>query len=295
MVRPYKNGGGGGKTAHSVPLPGGCSDRAAPAGGLPKPRTCLSGLRRRPGESMAPSSKGARMRSPGEPRALPSGGSTLAQQSSSLRRAWWGRGGRRGWVRTGVGPLLSLCLQLPRRHPRPLDGPTPWARRDAPRGSCNFPETSAGAGKLQRVPAARVPQTAQWPGAGRTAEECVMGAFGSFPGSDGSRATPASLAVFRARPGAPAGVHTSASRPRANSNAAVSEGAVRDAAVRDCIWPGNPRRVLEERAEIPKFSWVFTRLGTPRAAKRSKRVTGALLLSRKLVGNTASVIWFLPL
>ena len=222
-------------------------------------------------------------------------GSTLAQQSSSLPRAWWGRGGRRGWVRTGAGPLLSLCLQLPRRHPRPLDGPTPWARRDAPRGSYSFPETSAGAGKLQRVPAARVPQPAQWPGAGRTAEACVMGAFGSFPGSDGPRATPACLAVIRALPGALAGGHTSASRPRANSNAAVSEGAVRDAAVRDCIWPGNPRRVLEERAEIPKFSWVFTRLGTPRAAKRSKRVTGALLLSRKLVGNTASVIWFLPL
>ena len=121
-----------------------------------------------------------------------------------------------------------------------------------------------------------------------------MGAFGSFPGSDGARATPASLAVIRVRPGAPAGVHTSASRSRENSNTAVSEGAVRDAAVGDCIWPGSPSRVLRERAEIPNFSWVFTRLGTLRAAKRSKRVTGALLLSRKLLGNTASVIWFLP-
>lgn len=198
-------------------------------------------------------------------------------------------------MRTGAGPLRSLSLPLPRRHPRPLDGPTPWARRDAPRGSYNFPETSAGAGKLQRVPAARVPLTAQWPGAGLTAEECVMGAFGSFPRSDGARATPASLAVIRARPGAPAGMHTTASRPRANSNAAVSEGSVRDAAVGGCIWPGSPSQVLKERAEIPNFSWVFTRLGTPRAAKRSKRVTGALLLSRKLLGNTASVIWFLPL
>ena len=93
-----------------------------------------------------------------------------------------GGAGPEGEVRTGAGPLCSLSLPLPRRHPRPLDGPTPWARRDAPRGSYNFPETSAGAGKLQRVPAARVPLTAQWPGAGLTAEEYVMGAFGSFPG-----------------------------------------------------------------------------------------------------------------
>lgn len=36
VVRPNKNGGGGGRTAHSVPLPRGRSDRAAPAGGCPR-------------------------------------------------------------------------------------------------------------------------------------------------------------------------------------------------------------------------------------------------------------------
>ena len=111
------------------------------------------------------------------------GGGGLPRPSKALVFAEPGGGaGPEGEVRTGAGPLCSLSLPLPRRHPRPLDGPTPWARRDAPRGSYNFPETSAGAGKLQRVPAARVPLTAQWPGAGLTAEEYVMGAFGSFPG-----------------------------------------------------------------------------------------------------------------
>lgn len=36
VVRPYKNEGGGGLAAHLVQLLGGCSDRAAPAGGCPR-------------------------------------------------------------------------------------------------------------------------------------------------------------------------------------------------------------------------------------------------------------------
>ena len=295
MVRPYKNGGGGGKTAHSVPLPGGCSDRAAPTGGLPTPRTCLCGLRRRPGESTAPSSKGARMHSPGEPRALPSvGGSTPAQQSSSLRRAWWGRGAGGGGADRCRAPMLPF-------PPAPATSPPP-PRRTNPVGQARRSERelqlSRDFGWGWQTSASSCcarPADCAVAGRGPDGRRVCDGGLRLLPRSDGARATPASLAVIRARPGAPAGVHTSANRSRENSNAAVSEGAGRDAAVGDCIWPGSPSLVLKERAEIPNFSWVFTRLGTLRAAKRSSRVTGALLLSRKLLGNSASVIWFLPL
>lgn len=244
MVRPYKNGGGGGKTAHSVPLPGGCSDRAAPTGGLPTPRTCLCGLRRRPGESTAPSSKGARMHSPGEPRALPSVGGGLPRPSKALVFAEPGGGaGPEGEVRTGAGPLCSLSLPLPRRHPRPLDGPTPWARRDAPRGSYNFPETSAGAGKLQRVPAARVPLTAQWPGAGLTAEEYVMGAFGSFPGPMAPAPPLPPLRSFGLAPALPRACiprPTGQERIQMRRFRKAQLGTQRSVTV---IWPGSPSRV----------------------------------------------------
>lgn len=244
MVRSFKNGGGGGRTVHSVPLPGGCSDRAAPAGGCPRqgPASVVSSAAAR----VSPRPPSLKVRGCAVPESrefCPRGGvgglGNLPRPSGAPVFSKPGGGtAARGEVRTGAGPLCSLPLQPPRRHPRPLNSPPPRARRDAPRGSYNFPETSAGAGKLQRVPAPRIAQAALWPVAGRAAEECVMGAFSTFPGSDGARPTPALRAVSRARPGAPAGAHTSAGRPGANSTAAVSEGAVGDAAVRGCIWPG---------------------------------------------------------
>lgn len=74
VVKPYKNGGGGGRTAHSVSLPGGCSDRAAPAGGCPRqgPASVVSSSAAQV-SPRSPPLKVRGCRGPREPRALPSG------------------------------------------------------------------------------------------------------------------------------------------------------------------------------------------------------------------------------
>ena len=170
------------------------------------------------------------------------GGSTPAQQSSSLRRAWWGRGAGGGGADRCRAPMLPF-------PPAPATSPPP-PRRTNPVGQARRSERelqlSRDFGWGWQTSASSCcarPADCAVAGRGPDGRRVCDGGLRLLPRSDGARATPASLAVIRARPGAPAGVHTSANRSRENSNAAVSEGAVRDAAVGDCIWPGSPSRV----------------------------------------------------
>lgn len=171
--------------------------------------------------------------------------------------------GSRGEVRTGAGRRCPLPLPTPRRHPH-THPPPPRTRRDAPRESYNFPETSAGAWQTSASSCSARPWGCALSGAGGAAEEFVMGAFSPFP--------------VRWRPRrpvlacSPAGTHTSAGQPSANSNAAVSGGAVGDAAVRGSYQAGEGRsaspagrqaRGFDVRAEIPNFPCTRTRRWTP--------------------------------
>lgn len=117
-------------------------------------------------------------------------------------------------------PGPGAPLPCPSRDDSPL---FPWARRDAPRGSCNFPETSAG---VWQTSASSCSARSR---GGRAAEECVMGTLGACQVPAGA---PPPLPA-RGRSGrtcAPAGP---ASPGRARSKAAGSGGTVANAAVRD--------------------------------------------------------------
>lgn len=146
VARPYKNGGGGGKNAHSVPLLGGCSDRAAPAGGCPRqgPTSVVSSS----AAQVSPWPPPLKVRGrggPREPRAPPSGGSVPAERSSQVFPELGGGAGAGGEVQTGAGPLRLL-----RQHTSPAPPPREdqsrrperelQLSRDFGRGLANFGE-----------------------------------------------------------------------------------------------------------------------------------------------------------
>lgn len=169
------------------------------------------------------------------------------------------------------------------------------ARRDAPRGSYNFPETSTGAWQTSASSCSARPASCALAGAGGAAEERAMGAFGPFP--------------VRRRPRrpffacAPAGTHTSAGQPSANSNAAVSGGAVGDAAVRGSSQAGEGRGASPARrqARVSRSGRRSLTLGglTLDCGHREQQVVQAsdfraLHFSWKLLGNTVSVPCLVP-
>lgn len=173
-----------------------------------------------------------------ESRSLCRRGSAPAERSSGPRPAQGGRGGGRGVAdrcRDPVLPFPAASSVAASLHP-----PSPWARRDAPRESYNFPETSPGLGKLQRVPALRVQRAARWPGAagGRSVRD---GGLRLVPAVRRRPATPAPLRSLGLAP-ALAPARTTLCDPRsATSNAAVLGGAVGDAAARGWYQAGQRR------------------------------------------------------
>lgn len=223
--RRYKIEGGGGLAAHLVQLLGGCRVRAAPAGGCPRQGPdCVNSSSTAQVSPGSPPSKTGGCDGSREPRALPSG---VCPGRAELESSPSPVGARRreGWCGQVPGPgapfpRSSLSGTLP-----PLSAPV--GQRDAPRGSCNFPETSARLGKLQRVPDARSAGCALAGHRGE-AESYVNGASGCLPGS----AAPSSLTVCRACTCAPTRPYAPSGPRSANSNAAVWGGAVGDAAVR---------------------------------------------------------------
>ena len=219
----------------------------------------LSSLFRRPGESPAPTLKGERMRRPQRTARSafgglsPSGGAPVSSEPGGEPRGGADR----------CGPRCPLPLPPPRRHPH-THPPPPRTRRDAPRESYNFPETSSGAWQTSASSCSARPSGCAPTGAGGAAEELVMGAFSPFP----ARRRPCRPVLACAL----AGTHTAAGQPSANSNAAVSGGAVGDAAVRGSYQAGEGRsaspagrqaRGFEVRAEIPNFPCTRARLWTP--------------------------------
>lgn len=233
MARQYKNGGGGGATAHSVQLPGGCSVRAAPAGGCPRqrPASVVSSS----AAQVSPQPPPLKVRGcggPREPRALPSRvcpRRVELKSSPSLERAW----GSEGWGGQVPGPGAffpsSSGEDSPSAHPAPED----QARRSERelqlsggfgRGLANF-----GAFLLRDSRGLRAGQAR----AGRPRSA----GCGPSVASLGPR-RPLLAGGLRVRPSAPAGARSLAGRRSADSNAAVSEGAVGDAAVRGMCQAG---------------------------------------------------------
>lgn len=181
-------------------------------------------------------------------------------------------------MRCGQVPGPCAPFPLSSSDDTPVILSPPRARRDAPRGSYNFRETSTGPGKLRRVPAPRVPRAPCWPGACRAAEVYVTGPSAPSPGP--TAAAPLlpclrSLGLVRALPR----VRTPWPAGRAQIRMRrLWKVQLETAAVGGCISPGRggqgwdpppagcQRQGLRERAEISNFC-TRTRLGTPRAAK----------------------------
>lgn len=232
-----------------VPLPDGCSERSAPAGGCPRqgPASVISFSV----AQVSPQSPALTRQGCGSPksRALRPRGSVLDEPSLSLRRHWLGARAPEGEVRTGAGTQCSLPLRLPRRflvssHP-PTHTPPSRPGETIREGATTFRRLRSGVGKLQRVPA-----------------RASRGLRAGRRGLRGQRVGDGRLQLLRRRPrrsclpvvsqtlpGAPAGTRTFASPRSANSNWAVSEGTVGDAAVRGFYQAGEERGASQVRCQ----------------------------------------------
>lgn len=268
VVRPYKNEGGGGPEAHLVPLPGGPGDRAAPAGGLPTPRTCVCRLlSRRTGESRAPllqrgEDAAAPARSALGGPSPPSGAQVLAEPLGAA-----GAGGGADRCRDPVPPspaAPSLAAAL-----RP---PSPWApaRRSETELQLSR-DFGPGLANLASSCSARVRRAARWPGAARRPQGTRWEPWGSRPESAGApaplpRVQPLGLApaLPPARPPSPA--HAARIRVRR-----FGEAQLAGAAARGLVsgWGGReggvppPRPGARALAETAHVSWTRTSLWTP--------------------------------
>lgn len=215
------------------------------------------------------------MRRPKKPRAPPSGVCPCRAELKSSP-SLVGGAGPEGEVRTGAGTQCSLPLRLPRRflvssHP-PTHTPPLRPGETIREGATTFRRLRSGVGKLQRVPA-RASRGLRAGRRGLRSQRVGDGCLQLLRRRPRRSCLPA---VSRTLLGAPAGTHTFASPPSANSNWAVSEGTVGDAGVRGLYQAGEERgasqarrqgRGFEESAEIPNFSWTCTRLWTLWAAK----------------------------
>lgn len=159
-------------------------------------------------------------------------------------------------MRTGAGTRSSLALLPPRRQPplRPR-GPGETLRERA----ATFQRLRPGLGRLERVPAPRVP-----PGCAPAAER-AMRAFGAGPASTGPR-HPVPAGGLSGRTGAPTGT------PTPDSGAAVSGRAAGGAAVRRWCQAGErraPRRRVHGAGVSGRGRRALTFLGlTPNGGQR---------------------------
>lgn len=168
-------------------------------------------------------------------------------------------------MRTGAGTWDSFPLHLRQRQPPSIPchrGPGETLRE---RESCNFPETSAGAWQTS---ASSCPTR---PAGCALAEDCVVGALGSGQVSAGPRPPPFP-AASRARTCAPTRTPSLAGPRSARSNAAVSGGAVGDAAA------GGRYRDGEGRA-LPRLG---ARAGSLRGGRRSRTFLGPAVSARAI-------------
>lgn len=264
----FKNGGGGGGTAHLVPLPGGCSGRAAPAGGCrrqpPAFVVASSSTQVSPG-SPPPKVRGCS--GPTEPRTLPSG---VCPRPAGVQvfAEPDGGAGTRGEVRTGAGTWDSFPLHLPQQQPLSIPchrGPGEALREGERERAATFQRLRPGLGKLQRVPAPRVPRGARWP---KTAWWGPWAPARCLP----APRPPPFPAASRARTCAPTRTPSLAGPRSARSNSAVSVGAVADAAA------GGRYQDGEGRA-LPRLG---ARAGSLRDGRRSLTFLGPAVSGRAI-------------
>lgn len=261
VVGPYKSGGGGGGPAHSVPLAGDCSDRAAPAGGCPRQGPLSSSATAqvsppdRCEDAAAPESHGP---------ALGDGGVVVCPRELRANvgrvRGPAGRAHRCG--------ARAASAARPRRAKAALAGPRAVLTAAPSASRKLLAALRPRFGKLERV-VHRAPHRQ----GGRRAGD---GHLQPLPGSEGGQSTLPSLACLRgpgARPSAPPraergvelggfGRRSSWSRGRSGHRPRVEQG---------CPSP----RLSRAEGGYPKVLWdSLCSTGTRCAAERFGLVTG---------------------